>query len=390
MSSAADIPSRSLEEYGDETFPAVEEDSRDTSLLAMVYYREKVVEITHPSITLGDVCEALGIPLEKGTGVRDRQTGQVVATLSYDRIVRHQKKGEPFSTPTVESSKEGTEGIENRRKHQTMRKARKNEKTARLSSSSSYTDYFSPRTILPADGVDPAPTVSVDASNTPDAHRSTREMLESEEEEEEEDVEDVEEEEEENRVEMYELFRDSNEEAGKEKTQEKLSSPTALQKEGDDETALLASDRNIENPSHSSSALPSASLLQHLVKMGMTELFFPLSLQKREREAEVYQPQRQPFFLSNTVYPPSVYSPHRPVLVSSFSTKEEKPSSNALMNHVLVAVKKEEDGDVEEKDELPQEWKDEVWSAACGYRSGVETYRIPPTPCVDEWNVSIT
>lgn len=61
-----------------------------TAPLAVVHYGDKAVHISESEadVTLQDICDALGVTLEKGVCVAERSTGRVTATLPFDIIAR--------------------------------------------------------------------------------------------------------------------------------------------------------------------------------------------------------------------------------------------------------------------------------------------------------------
>lgn len=363
---------------------ASHEEGSHEPVLAVVHYKEKLVEITDPAITLGDVCEALGVPQEEsGVGVRDRETGQIVATLPYDPIVRRRsrKKEGTSQTKTTtigmnDEQKKNSEDVLARMKG-SLSGSKKKRKRLPSSSSSSFFPLQKARKTAEEYASSSGPDETGKTLNGSCASVKEEEYNEDEETDDEEDEENNND----NRIEAYELFRAFEVETREGETDEKYRSTAVKSDEGDGGTTDHAVFSDGITSNRSSSLLPTTALLQQLVNMGMSELFFPSLPEDGTNNSALYQPQQPPYFLSNTVYPTSIYSPHRPALVSSFTPVEEEHKGTLIINGRLVGRKEDED---EERNLSLQQWGAEEWTLACGYRSGAEMYSIPPTPWVEE------
>lgn len=375
------------------TLPPVVSDEKQArrNLLALVYYNEKVVEISDPSITLGDVCEALGIPLEEaGVGVRERETGRIVATLPYDEIVSHPRRkvnASPNHPLLNDASMEDKDKEEMKEKRSGPQKLLANKKKKRNSSLSSSFSFFPLRKVRKAEGDDDSSSIPKEGEHKEEWKGDSFAKGEGEDDEDEEDEEQEQDEEEsgDNRVETYDLFRAFETEAHRGEKRE--ISPFASLKEEEEEGIPFSSSDTMTLsalPSSPSSSLPEMSaLLRQLVHMGVSDLFVPSISPRENPRVEQYQPQQPPYFLSHTIYPASTYSPHRPALVSSFATVEDAQRYSVVAHDGPPRGEKGTASDTENKDPRSQ-WGCDEWNISCGYRSGVETYSIPPAPCLEE------
>ncbi|EPY24610.1 hypothetical protein STCU_00424 [Strigomonas culicis] len=62
------------------------EEAHTVDLKSIVYYEDRFVEISDPSVTLQDVCDAFGLAADAAAFIQDRVSGQVVATLPFEKV----------------------------------------------------------------------------------------------------------------------------------------------------------------------------------------------------------------------------------------------------------------------------------------------------------------